>query len=117
MAGRSIPAAKRTQYQSTVKLSIRFTRAEVEQLSAGARSAGLSRAAYLAGLVANVHALRNGGATRPECLGALTASSGELATLSRNIYHLTASCDRVQCVLPRNTARCSTRWLTTCVVT
>ena len=40
-----------------VKLSIRLTPAEAEQLAAGARAAGLSRGAYLAGLIADVPVL------------------------------------------------------------
>ena len=74
---------------TTVKLSIRLTRAEAEQLAAGARSAGLSRGAFLAGLIANVPVL-SGGASRTDHLAALIASSAELSTLSRNIHHLTS---------------------------
>ena len=78
-----------TQRPATIKLSIRLTRGEVEQLTAGARTAGLSRGAYLAGLVANVPVLK-GESSRTDYLVALTASSAELSTLSRNIHHLTA---------------------------
>jgi len=74
---------------SIVKLSIRLTSVEAEQLDAGARRAGLSRGAFLAGLLANVPSL-SGDASRLDCLAALTASSAELSTLSRNIHHLTA---------------------------
>jgi hypothetical protein len=74
---------------SIVKLSIRLTSSEAEQLDAGARRAGLSRGAFLAGLLANVPSL-TGGAGRLDCLAALTASSAELSTLSRNINRLTA---------------------------
>lgn len=70
------------------KLSIRMSRSEAERLDAGARAAGLSRGAYLAGLVNQVPALVAGG--RPEHIAALTASCAELATLSRNVYQLTA---------------------------
>ncbi len=72
-----------------VKLSIRMTEAEAYHLALGARSAGLSRGAYLSGLIANVPALTLG-ASRPEYLSALVASSSELAGLSRNIHQLTA---------------------------
>jgi hypothetical protein len=72
-----------------VKLSIRMTAEEARQLAAGARAAGLSRGAYLAGLVANVPVLSNGGG-RAEHIAALMASSAELSTLSRNIHRLTA---------------------------
>jgi hypothetical protein len=71
-----------------VKLSIRVTTAEAERLAAGGRSAGLSRGAYLAGLIAGIPALTSG-ARRPEQLATLTASNAELSTLSRNIHHLT----------------------------
>lgn len=73
---------------NTVKLSIRLTTDEAERLVAGARSAGLSRGAYLAGLVAGVPVLTSG-ANRPDQLVALTASSGHLARLSHNIHALT----------------------------
>jgi hypothetical protein len=72
-----------------VKLSIRMTNEEADQLAAGARSAGLSRGAYLAGLVAAVPVLTSG-CNRPDHIAALTLSSAELSTLSRNIYHLTS---------------------------
>jgi hypothetical protein len=75
---------------SIVKLSIRLTSGEAEQLDAGARRAGLSRGAFLAGLLANVPSLSGGAGSRLDCLAALTASSAELSTLSRNINHLTA---------------------------
>jgi hypothetical protein len=86
-----------------VKLSIRLTSSEAEQLDAGARRAGLSRGAFLAGLLASVPSLTGGAGSRPDCIAALTASSAELSTLSRNINHLTtllapgrcAACPRV----------------------
>ena len=74
---------------TTVKLSIRMTADEARQLAAGARAAGLSRGAYLAGLIANVPVLSAGGG-RAAHIAALMASSAELATLSRNIHRLTA---------------------------
>ena len=74
----------------TVKLSIRLTSAEAEQLAVGAQRAGLSRGAYLAGLLAGAPSLEDGSASRPERLAALSASCAELSTLSRNLHHLTA---------------------------
>jgi hypothetical protein len=74
---------------ASVKLSIRMTAEEVRRLAAGARAAGLSRGAYLAGLIANVPVLSAGGG-RAEHIATLMASSAELATLSRNIHRLTA---------------------------
>lgn len=74
---------------ASVKLSIRMTAEEARQLAAGARAAGLSRGAYLAGLIANVPALSAGGG-RSEHIAALMASCAELSTLSRNIHRLTA---------------------------
>lgn len=75
---------------STVKLSIRLTTDEADRFDAAARRAGLSRGAFLAGLLADVPALSGGAGSRLDCLAALTASSAELSTLSRNINHLTA---------------------------
>jgi hypothetical protein len=73
----------------SVKLSIRVTHAEAEQLAAGAHRAGLSRGAFLAGLLANVPSLASSSASRLDCLAALNASCAELSTLSRNLHHLT----------------------------
>jgi hypothetical protein len=73
---------------STVKLSLRLTRAEAEQLAAGARHAGLSRGAYLAGLLAGESSLAAGSASRPDRLAALNASCAELSTLGRDLRHL-----------------------------
>ncbi|MBE7418446.1 MAG: hypothetical protein HS128_11995 [Ideonella sp.] len=85
---RAMPAAAASG--STVKLSIRLTSGEAEQLDAGARQAGLSRGAFLAGLLASVPALSAGAGSRADYLAALTASSAELSTLSRDISHLMA---------------------------
>jgi hypothetical protein len=71
------------------KLSIRLTSAETAQLAAGARRAGLSRSAYVAGLLAEVPLLTSGSAARPDLLAALNASCAELSTLTRNLHHLT----------------------------
>lgn len=72
-----------------VKLSLRMTPDEAAQLAAGARAAGLSRGAYLAGLLAQVPVLLKGG-SRAEHLSALRASCDELSVLSRNIHRLAA---------------------------
>jgi hypothetical protein len=74
---------------SVVKLSIRMTAEEARQLAAGARSAGLSRGSYLAGLIAAIPVLTCG-TGRPEHIATLTASNAELSHLSRNIHHLTS---------------------------
>jgi hypothetical protein len=73
---------------STVKLSLRLTRVEAEQLAAGARQAGLSRGAYLAGLLAGDPTLGGGTASRPDRLAALNASCAEISTLARDLRHL-----------------------------
>jgi hypothetical protein len=74
---------------ASVKLSIRMSAEEARRLAAGARSAGLSRGAYLAGLIANVPVLSSGGG-RAEHIAALMASCADLSTLGRNIHRLTA---------------------------
>jgi hypothetical protein len=73
---------------SQVKLSIRLTTAEAMQLAAGSHAAGLSRGAYLSGLIAGIPALTLG-ANRSELLSALTTSNAQLSSLSRNIHALT----------------------------
>ena len=82
-------SAGATSNAASVKLSIRMTPEEAEQLAAGAHAAGLSRGAYLSGLIANVPVLTSG-ASRADHLATLIASSAELSTLSRNIHHLTS---------------------------
>ncbi len=72
----------------TVKLSIRLKGAEAAQLAALSKRTGLSRSAYVAGLLAEVPLLVSGSAARPDVLAALNASCAELSTLSRNLYHL-----------------------------
>jgi hypothetical protein len=72
----------------TVKLSLRLTSEEAQQLAAGARRAGLSRGAYLAGLLAGIPSLVDGTVSRPDRLAALNASCAELSTLGRNLHHL-----------------------------
>ncbi len=88
-ASRMDKVAERPSSATTVKLSIRMSAEEARQLAAGARAAGLSRGAYLAGLVANVPVLSAGG-DRAEHIATLMASCAELSTLSRNIHRLTA---------------------------
>ena len=88
-AHRTAASANTGSGDSFVKLSTRMTSEEADQLAAGARSAGLSRGAYLAGLIAAVPVLASG-ESRPDHIAALTSSSAELSTLSRNIHHLTS---------------------------
>lgn len=73
----------------SVRLSIRLTSAEVVRLAVGAARAGLSRSAYVSGLLAEVPLLVSGSAARPDFLAALNASCAELSTLTRNLHHLT----------------------------
>ena len=82
-------SAVATSSAAGVKLSIRMTPKEASLLAAGARAAGLSRGAYLSGLIANVPVLTSG-ANRTDHIATLVASSAELSTLSRNIHHLTS---------------------------
>jgi hypothetical protein len=88
-ASRTDEPTGRQSSVTSVKLSIRMTVAEARQLAAGARAAGLSRGAYLAGLIANVPVLSAGGG-RAEHIATLMASCAELSTLSRNVHRLTA---------------------------
>jgi hypothetical protein len=77
------------RHQKPVKLSIRLAPAVADRFDAAARAAGLSRGAYLAGLVAGVPMLSHG-AGRQELLAALIASNAEMSTLSRDLRHLTS---------------------------
>ncbi len=62
-----------------------MTPPEAVRLAAGALGAGLSRGAYVAGLVGGVAVLTR----RADHIAALTASCAELAILSRNVHHPT----------------------------
>lgn len=88
-ASRMVEPTERPSSATAVKLSIRMSAEEARQLVAGARAAGLSRGAYLAGLIANVPVLSAGGG-RSEHIATLMASCAELSTLSRNVHRLTA---------------------------
>ncbi len=68
-----------------IKVSIRLTAAEAAQLVTDAGAAGLSRGAYVGGLVLGIAVT----AQRRDHVAALTATCAELSTLSRNIHHLT----------------------------
>jgi hypothetical protein len=70
-----------------VRLSLRMRHEDAVATLAGAKAAGLAPGAFVAGLVAGVPVLTNG-ANRTNHLAALTASSAELSTLSRNIHRL-----------------------------
>jgi hypothetical protein len=82
-------SAGATSSVASVKLTIRMTPEEASLLAAGARAAGVSRGAYLSGLIVNVPVLTSG-ANRTNHIATLVASSVELSTLSRNIRHLTS---------------------------
>ena len=86
---RSKPPSDAPASQASIKLSIRMTAEEAQQLAESARAAGLSRGAYLAGLIADVPAM-SANASRPEHIAALMSSCAEMSTLSRNIHRLTA---------------------------
>ena len=80
------PASVPTQ-TDRVRLSLRMTAEQARSTLAAARSAGLPAGAFIAGLVAGVPVLA-GGTRRAEHVAALVESSAELATLGRNIGHL-----------------------------
>ena len=73
-----------------VRLTLRMSHVQVSMALEGARRSRLSLGDYVAGLVADVPSLTVGG-DRSELVAALTASSAELSTLSRNIRHLTSA--------------------------
>lgn len=73
---------------ATVKLSIRLTTGEAERLVGCAQAAGLSRGAYLAGLVAGIPTLTSG-VNRSDQLAELAETNAHLTSLSRNVHALT----------------------------
>lgn len=74
--------------QAQVKLSVRITCPAAERLDRKARAAGLSRGAYLTGLINGAPAVV-AATDRRAAFAALSASAAELALLSRDIHHLT----------------------------
>lgn len=74
--------------QPQVKLSVRILRPAAERLDRKARAAGLSRGAYLTGLIDGAPAVV-AATDRRAGFAALSASAAELALLSRDINHLT----------------------------
>lgn len=74
--------------QPQVKLSVRITCPAAERLDRKARAAGLSRGAYLTGLIKGAPAVV-AATDRRAGFAALSASAAELALLSRDIHHLT----------------------------
>jgi hypothetical protein len=71
-----------------VKLSVRLKRATATRLDQDARTAGLSRGAYLARLIQGASSVASA-ADRVAMCNALKSSSDELAVMSRDINHLT----------------------------
>ncbi len=74
--------------QPQVKLSVRITCPVAERLNRKARAAGLSRGAYLTGLINGAPAVI-AATDRRAGFAALSTSAAELALLSRDINHLT----------------------------
>lgn len=70
------------------RLCLRMSAEEVAATLAAAHRASMTPGRFVAGLVAGVPVLLTGG-RRGDHLAALVASSAELSTLNRNIYHLT----------------------------
>lgn len=80
------PSPKRSGGRA--RLCLRMERDGAMAVVAAAKRAGMSPGDYVAGLVAGVPVLLNGG-SRSEHIEALTASSFHLSSLSRNIHALT----------------------------
>ena len=83
------PYARHGQGAARVRLSLRMTRAQAAAVIESAHRAGMSPGDYVANLVAGVPVLAGGG-RRAEHVAALIASSAEMSSLSRNVYHLTS---------------------------
>ena len=71
-----------------LKLSVRLSEAAACRLDQNARAAGLSRGAYLTRLIAGAPPVV-ASSDRAAMFNALSASSAELAVLSRDVTHLT----------------------------
>jgi len=84
----SSSTAERPPPTTHVKLSVRLTRLAAYQLDHHARAAGLSRGAYLTRLIDGAPPV-TASTDRAAGFAALSASSAELALLSRDVNHLT----------------------------
>ena len=82
----AIEAAESAEQRT--RISLRMSRPDAVATLSAARAAGLAPGAFVAGLVAGVPVLGNGGA-RSDYLAALVASNAELSDLSRSIHQLT----------------------------
>ncbi len=71
-----------------IKLSVRIASQAAQRLDQQARAAGLTRGAYLTGLIDGAPAVATS-TDRRTGFAALSASAEELALLSRDIHHLT----------------------------
>jgi hypothetical protein len=69
-----------------IRVSLRLAHQDAANLAAAAKAAGLPIGAYVAGLAAGIPILREG--NRAAHLEALTASTAMLATLGRDLRHL-----------------------------
>jgi hypothetical protein len=72
-----------------VRVSLRLCARDAQALRIAAKAAQLPLGAYLAGLAEGIPAVGQG-MGRQDALAELVASSAELATLSRNVRHLTS---------------------------
>jgi hypothetical protein len=82
----AMPSLRRRE---RVRVCLRMSREQASATMEAARRAGMNPGDFVGGLVANVPVLQSG-RHRSEHVGELTASSAELATLSRNVHRLTA---------------------------
>jgi len=85
-----VPRSASTPHRdpTRARLTLRMSREEAAAALAAAQRAGLNPGAFVAGLVAGIPAV-TGGSSRTDHVAALVASSAELATLSRSIFHMT----------------------------
>lgn len=81
-------AAKPARSPDRVRLSLRMQRYDAEAVVRAAREAGMALGDFVAGLVMKAPALA-GSAGLSARLATLTASCAEMATISRNLHHLT----------------------------
>lgn len=86
-AGRPAPGRRPRRVERT-RLCLRMSREQARATAEAARRAGMHPGAFVAGLVAEVPVLTEGG-SRMEHIASLMASTAELSTLSRNIHRLT----------------------------
>ncbi|ART52275.1 hypothetical protein CBP34_12295 [Acidovorax carolinensis] len=99
VAAGELAKVRATSSVARVRLCLRMRPEDAAATLQAAHRAGMTTGDYLAGLVAGVPALLEGGG-HAETVALLTTATAELATLSRNLYQVNSMLRRGEAELP-----------------